>query len=257
MNKGIIALCLIFLALAAAIAIKPSQAAQKTPTVSVNPAQLNLTTASIGQIIQINLNVSNVQGLWGWAIQNLDFNPAVLNVTNVQEGPFLKNKDTTFFLWASNSTLAFSKGDIPEINCAFAEYTTVNGSGVLATISFRVLSAGTSPIKIGAAALLSDIPSDQLNQNTQINCTWTNGTVTIASIDSTTQSPGVNSPTQSPNSDSANPNPQDTSSTSPDGANETVGARSPSILSNIYLITALIIVIVGVVLTVVVFRKRK
>ena len=237
MKKGTAAFFLVLIALSAAMAIKPSQAAQPTATVSVDPAKLNLTTAYVGQTIQVDINVSNVNGLWGWALQNVNFNPKVLNVTNVQEGPFLKSKDSTFFLWASNSTLAFSKGDIPEINCAFAEDTTVSGGGVLATVTFRVLSAGSSPITIGEAALMSDIPSSSMNENNEISCTWTNGAVTVATISSSTAPPGVISSTPSPNS----------------------GATAPqtSSSSNTNLYIAVIVAVVCAVLVGIFVRRRK
>jgi hypothetical protein len=258
MKKETVAFCLILIALSSAMAIKPSQAAQATATVSVHPAKINLTTAYVGQTIQIDINISNVQGLWGWALQNVNFNPKVLNVTNVQEGPFLKSKDSTFFLWTSNSTIAFSEGDIPEINCAFAEDNTVSGGGVLATITFRVLSAGSSPITIGAAALMSDIPSISMDENNEISCTWTNGTVTVATISSSTAPPDVISPTPSPNSGATGPQTSAFNSSppasTPDAGNALSASNNPS---NMYLYIVIIAVVAGAILAGIFVRRRK
>ena len=253
MKKGTVAFCLVLIALSAAMAIKPSQATQATATVSVNPAKLNLTTAYVGQTIQIDINVSNVQGLWGWALQNVNFNPKVLNVTNVQEGPFLKSKDSTFFLWTSNSTLAFSEGDIPEINCAFAEDTTASGSGVLATITFRVLAAGSSPIIIGAAALMSDIPSSSMDENNEISCTWANGTVTVSAVNLSTPTPDLSSPTPALSS----PTPSSSyGATALSSAPDAPAGATTSNASSIYLYTGVIVVAVVVVLCLVVVVRR-
>lgn len=236
----------------AGLAVKPSQASQ-TPVVSLNPAKLTLANAYIGQTIQVNITISNVPDLWGWALQNVDFNPQVLNVTNVQEGPFLKSKDATFFLWASNSTLAFSKGDIPEINCALAADTTVSGSGVLATITFQVISAGTSSITIGEVALMSDIASTQMDENNEISCTWTNGTVTVPAVSLSTPSPSPTSPNQ--NSPPPSSNSGATAPSSPPLGNASV-PDGPA--SNTYLYIGVIVIIVSAVLgTVLVVRRRK
>jgi hypothetical protein len=262
MKKGIIVFCLILLAFASGVAIKPSHAAQETAVVGINPANLNLTTAYVGETIQLNVNISNVQGLWGWAIQNVNFNPKVLNITNVQEGPFLNSKDSTFFLWSFNSTLAFSKGDIPEINCAFAEDQTVSGSGGLATITFTVIAAGTSPITMGEVALMSDLPSSSQDENNEISCTWTNSTVTVNALTSTTPAPGLKSPTPSPNSGASapgTPTPQQTftsgnpPTSSPDGANNSVGSNN----SNTYLYLGIVVAAVVAVLATVVFVRRR
>jgi hypothetical protein len=253
MRKGLIAFCLILLALTIGIAVKPSRATPETAVVSVDPAKLNLTTAYVGQTIQLNVSITNVQGLWGWALQNVNFDPKVLKVTNVQEGPFLKSQSQTFFLWASNSTLAFSEGDIPEINCAFGEDTTVNGTGVLATLSFKVVAAGTSPISIGAAALMSDIASNQLDENNEISCTWTNGTVTVTTVSSATPTPGLNSPT--PTSSFVASAPSTPPTLTPDGHIVGIGASDAS---NMYIYIGIIVVVASAAsVAIVVVRRRR
>jgi len=179
-----IAFCLILVALSCIVSVKPVTA--ETTTVSVDPTNLNLATAHVGQTIQVNINVTNVQNLWGWSLQNVKFNPKVLNITNVQEGSFLKNKATTFFLWTSESHLAFSEGYIPNIEDAFAENTTIDGSGVLATLTFRVISSGSSPVTFNVTRLFNNheyTPNEtETGVNQQIPCTTVNGNVDISQI---------------------------------------------------------------------------
>lgn len=184
------------------MSIKPIQA-QETPAVSVGPTALNLETAYIGQVIQININVTDVQKLWGWDLQNIGFNPAVLNLTKVVEGPFLKKGGNTFFLWTSQSQLAFSQGDIPDVADALSENTSVSGSGVLATLTFKVVSSGDSPIVLNTTQLLNSneyTPNgEETGDNGQINCTSINGNVEISQIIA-----GTPPPTPMPSSDGSN-----------------------------------------------------
>ena len=197
MKSVAIALCLILVALSCIVSVKPVKA--ETTTVSVDPTNLNLATAYVGQTIQVNINVTNVQNLWGWSLQNVKFNPKVLNITNVQEGTFLKNKADTFFLWTSESQLAFSEGYIPNIEDAFAENTTIDGSGVLATLTFQVISGGNSPITLNTTQLFNNheyTPDEtETGVNQQIPCTTVNGNVDIGQILSGTQPPSTASAT--------------------------------------------------------------
>lgn len=238
--------------LATIVVVKPSYA-QSTPTVSIDPKTLNLTNAYVGQTIQLNITVTDVQGLWGWTVQDVRFNPSVLNITNVQEGPFLKDKDSTFFLWASNSTLAFSQGDIPNINCALSSITNVSGTGVLATLTFQVLATGTSPITITQASLLSD--------SQQMSDTIVNGTVNVAAISTITPSPS-SSPATSPNSSSPTP----TSSQSTQGTatptdsapdNSQATAKLDHSSSQYLYVGVAIIVVIAVIAVIISVRRRK
>jgi len=184
LRKLAISSCLILIALACIISVEPVKAA--ITTVSVDPTNLNLSTAYVGQTIQVNINVTNVQDMWGWSLQNIRFNPNVLNITGVNEGPFLKNHGDTFFLWTSESELAFSKGDIPNINDALAENSTVNGSGVLATLTFKVIASGSSPIILNTTQLFNNheyTPHEtETGINQQISCTTVNGNIVISQI---------------------------------------------------------------------------
>ena len=250
MKKGTIAFCLILIALAAAIAIKPLQA-QTTPTVSIDPTILNLTTTSIGQTIQININVTNVKDLWAWNFQDIGFNPNVLNITKVQEGPFLEKAGKTFFLWTSESQLAFSKGDIPEITDALTENTSVSGSGVLVTLTFQVIAAGSSPITFGNTTQLINPDEDTFN-NTPVN-----GVVNVSNSDSTTSAtptPNANSPTPTPNTGSATPTPTSTGSATPT-FDPTVNTNSPS--NTLLYVGISVIAVVAVLATAVIVRRRK
>jgi hypothetical protein len=157
-----------------------------TAIVSVDPTTLQLPTANIGQTIEVNINVSNVQKLWGWDFTDIIFNSSVLNLTGVQEGPFPQSKGQTFFIWTKGAP-SIQTGDLPEILEALAENTSVSGSGILATLKFNVVSAGASQITLSSAKLYDPIeiqpnPSEETGVHEQINSTTINGNIVIASI---------------------------------------------------------------------------
>jgi hypothetical protein len=127
--------------------------------------------------------VSNVQNLWSWDIVNLRFNPNFLNLTQVSEGTFLKAAGSTLFIWTSTSTNAISKGDIPDISDTLLEYTSASGGGVIATLTFRVVSLGTSQIIFNQTTLLNPnqiaAPGQTTGVYEQINSQAVNANITV------------------------------------------------------------------------------
>jgi hypothetical protein len=159
---------------------------QSTATISINPTTLQLQTANIGQTIEVNINVSNVQKLWGWDFTDITFNSSVISLAQVHEGSFLQSRGQTFFI-CTISAPSVQNGDLPEIVEALAENTSVTGSGVLATLEFNVGSAGTSQIVLTSAKLYDPIeiqpnPFQETGTHEQINSTTVNGKVVIAKI---------------------------------------------------------------------------
>lgn len=69
----------------------------------------------------------------------------MLNLTNVEEGPFLKSGGLTLFTWPEGAQ-QINEGYLPEIYCASFVPSGVNGSGVLATVTFKVLTTGASTV---------------------------------------------------------------------------------------------------------------
>jgi hypothetical protein len=133
--------------------IKPSNA-QVTATVSVEPAELQLSTAKIGEAIKINITISNAQNVWAWSIGELSFDQDILRLEDVQEGAFLQAGGETFFL---------SKKSNQSFACALSKSTAVNGSGVFATATFTVLSEGNSWIELNDVEVVG--PPSSSNEN--------------------------------------------------------------------------------------------
>ena len=182
---------------ASSTSINPSSTPSPTPstpsvslpnaTISIEPTTLQLQTANIGQTIEVNITVSNVQNLWGWDFADLTFNSSVLNLTQVEEGPFLQSGGQTFFL-STASVPSVRQGHLPSVADALTANTTVSGSGTLATLKFTVLSAGTSPINITKADLYTPFVKDEVHYeeglHEAINSTIVNGNIEVVKITS-------------------------------------------------------------------------
>ena len=158
MKKIFISLLLIAIAFTSATLINPSHAST-TATLSVDSSTQQFPSAAIGDTIQVNLTVNNIQDLWAFDIGDLTFNPAVLNITSVSEGPFLTQTGSeTLFLWTSNNPVQFSEGCIPDITDTLMATKGVSGTGVIATMSFTVLKGGTSEINFNETTFENSSP---------------------------------------------------------------------------------------------------
>lgn len=181
MKHVIIALALTMALLTIFASIQGIQA--EAATVSIDPSTKQVTNAYVGKSIKVNINVNDVGGLWSWCVSNLTFNSNVLNLTDIDEGPFLKKGGQTLFIWPSSSS-KIQEGIVPEISTTLLVNNSVSGSGVIATLNFVVVSAGTSQIMLNNTKLLTPYELNS-NPNTvtgvyqQIDSSSINGTLTI------------------------------------------------------------------------------
>jgi len=153
------------------LALTSSAKAQET-TISIDPPTYEVAESEIGEIFTINITLNNVTNLWSWKVR-VDWNPEILNFTETAEGPFLNNTGDTLFLWANNWT-AIGEGYIPEISCTLQSSAGVNGSGVLATVTFQSLSPGTSNITLTETVL-----KEPETGHLEISHNVSNGEVTV------------------------------------------------------------------------------
>src|SRR5271157_4117538 len=100
MNKSAVTSCLvpflIVVALAGVAATSLSHASE-TATISIDPTTQQFNFTGVGDTIQVNIYVSNVQNLWSWDVKDLRFDPSVLNLTQITQGPFLDSAGATLF----------------------------------------------------------------------------------------------------------------------------------------------------------------
>ncbi len=206
MKKFILAIFLAVIALTSIVAVNISHASAAT-TISIDSSTQQFPSATVGSTIQVNIEISNVQGLWAWDIGNFTFNPAYLNITDVSKGPFLQKAGQDLFIWSSNTPTWYAIGIIPDMADTLLSYNTESGSGVLATLTFTVLSLGSTQINFTRTTLDSDknigTSTDPIFQT--IPCTNINANISLGPV-TATPTPTTNptsSPADSPSSSSS------------------------------------------------------
>jgi hypothetical protein len=147
--------------------MKPVKA-DGTPTIRINPASQELPETTVGQTFNVSIAIDDVTDLWAWKVR-LNWDPDILNITDVSEGPFLQSVGNTLFLWPGPSSSSIIKGYIPEISCNLFANTGANGSGSLATVTFKVLAPGTSDITINETQLLSSTDDNPPIEHIDVN----------------------------------------------------------------------------------------
>jgi general secretion pathway protein D len=153
------------LTLIAALCALPAAAA---PILSIGAPS---TSPAPGSSFSLDVSVADAADLFAWQF-DLGFDPALLAADSIVEGPFLATGGDTFFIPGiidnALGTLTFNA------NSLLMAIQGVNGSGVLATVTFTALAAGTSAIDILNPALLDSFLSP-------IESSATSGFVTIGS----------------------------------------------------------------------------
>ena len=188
MNKKVLGILLLFVVIIGALVyfyVRPQQ-----PALDV---QKIYNVTEVGQTFLVNVSVSNVKSLSQWSL-DLTWNPEIIRLTTgdpnftipameprqpvgLLEGPFLKSSGQTFFIvnFADNEQGETVLGAIT----ATASEVGATGSGVLLTMNFTVLKAGTTAIEMNVPFPALTNQSVLMNiQGEVISHTETNGLVT-------------------------------------------------------------------------------
>jgi hypothetical protein len=125
-------------------------------TVDVSPPSI---TATVGQEFSVDINISNVSDLYGWEFK-LGWDPSLLSLVGVDEGPFLKSGGDTFFTYFLNTT-----EEHIVVDCTLEGMIPgVNGTGTLATVTLNPTNVGKCPLNLYDVTLLdSNIPAQQIS----------------------------------------------------------------------------------------------
>jgi len=109
----------------------------------LEPANLTITPS---QEFTVELKTSSITDLKGYSV-TLSYDPTLLNLQEVTEGPFFSSKSKTFFYKKIEDT----KGTVL-IDCAIlGPHLSVSGEGTLATLSFTCLKAGSTNLSFKLA----------------------------------------------------------------------------------------------------------
>ena len=109
----------------------------------LEPANLTVTP---GKDFTVELRATSITNLKGYSV-TLSYDPALLSLQEVVEGPFFSAKGKTFFYKKVDDT----QGTVL-IDCAIlGPELNVSGEGTLATLSFTCLKAGSTSIEFSLA----------------------------------------------------------------------------------------------------------
>lgn len=123
--------------------------ASAVTTVFVYPSS---STVAVGQTFFIDVKISDVVDLYGWEFK-LGWNPNLLNVTDVTEGPFLRQGGSTFFSKKINNTAGYILVDCTLLGSVLG----VSGGGTLATVKFYAKGEGTSVLDLYDTKLVNSL----------------------------------------------------------------------------------------------------
>ena len=154
--------------------------ASPTPTIAIQPAEVK--DVSAGGSFKVNVTVTDAVNIYGWQV-NVTFNPTILNVDSTEEGPFLKQVNTTLTMKKIDN----NRGFLLYSSFLMPPYPPhgVDGSGLLMMITFAVKGSGESALHlylkeqgaIGGTYLQTLVPPDtpvQITDLTTVDGTFRN-----------------------------------------------------------------------------------
>jgi hypothetical protein len=123
--------------------------AQTVPLVYVNP---QATIANPGDVFTIDVNIQDVVNMYSWGMK-LDYDPNVLLILSVTEGPFLQGQP-------GGSAFVYSIffGYIDAGATTLGLYPGVSGSGTLWQVTFEVKDLGAFDLDLYDTQLLEYVP---------------------------------------------------------------------------------------------------
>lgn len=107
-------------------------------------------TVNVNDTFVIDVSITGAVDLTSWQF-DLGYNPTILQAQLVTEGPFLASFGTTLFppTIFSPGIIDNTTGLISIVTNAFADLPPLpSGDGVLATIQFKALASGLSPLTL-------------------------------------------------------------------------------------------------------------
>jgi hypothetical protein len=150
--------------------------AVQSGTTNVNTVIVPLIPNPINTNITIDIRIDNASNIWGWTIPTVAWNPAVLQLIAVKEGPFLADNtgsDPTAFAGAEKGLWDNVSGSINGglSEAIYGSVQSTDSSGVVATLTFNVTGYGNSAITISGANLRTT-PTDTVGVSAICNSAY-------------------------------------------------------------------------------------
>jgi len=111
--------------------------AEEAGVLYLEPAHLTLTPS---EDFTVELKATSITNLKGYSV-TLSYDPTLISLQEVTEGPFLSEKGKTFFYTKEDN------GTILIDNALLGTDLSISGEGTLATLSFTSLKAGSTGIE--------------------------------------------------------------------------------------------------------------
>lgn len=154
---------LLLLGLMLSVGILPTSA---VPIVSITPSSVVIQPE---QNFSLDISITDALDLYAFQF-DLSFDPAILSAGSIMEGAFLPTGGATFFIdGAIDNTAGTIALTADTLQTALAG---VNGNGILATVGFQALRAGTSVVTLSNVILLDSALGD-------MTATIADGSVTV------------------------------------------------------------------------------
>jgi hypothetical protein len=161
--------------------ISVHNASATSPAVAVDPA---LTVANLGDTFNVNVNVTDIANFTSWQL-NLYYLKAIVNCTNAVEGPFLQLGGGTYFQKTINNNYNSTHGSLLAYSTLLG-ITSVNGSGVILTVTFKAIGGGTTALTLANTQLgdekIPPKPIPHVDVNGAVSVVGTSHDVAIVDI---------------------------------------------------------------------------
>jgi hypothetical protein len=135
----------------------------------------------IGTTFTVDVRVDGASNVWAWEVDSITWNPAVIQLTSIQEGNYLKNDHTTLFYGGTSANFDNANGELGYMGATIGNSETeTTSSGVLATLTFTIVSYGSTNIQLGTTYLYTESLTDQGYVTTPTLPTTNDATVTVS-----------------------------------------------------------------------------
>jgi PKD repeat protein len=136
---------LVFVTVVAAIGLAPVVYGKETVVYVSYPSPK---IAKPGETFEIEVRIANAKGVFAWEI-HLRWNASVLNVTSFEEGGFLKGLEEVDTYFVNVTEFDQIGNDSISLACTrLGAIPGVDGTGVLAKITFLVRTEGETPLDL-------------------------------------------------------------------------------------------------------------
>jgi hypothetical protein len=156
----------------------PLVANVQTPTTVYISPQLTVTHTDV--IFSVNVSIAEVNDLCSWQVY-IYFKNGILEAIEYAEGPFLKSHGSTMFDGSFDNNYNATHGELWMYCLRSWTGYGVDGSGTLATVTFKAKLVGTSPLTL-ANTILGNQTAQRISHTTTDGIVEVGASVAIISV---------------------------------------------------------------------------